>query len=532
MTLPTSGPLMASNINVELNVAATSVRGLNDQTSRRLCLTGTVNPPPATVVNPGAYIAYRYFYGASNEIPVDVVIVAGGGGGGGSNGSGGGGGGGGARMTQIMVIPLPGSSISVSVGGGGAGGSSAGSNGGQGGTSRVTYTSSAGTQSVTTIGGGGGGGGAVGFSSIPNSQVRAPSGGSGGGGSRYVFDPNEPTGSGANVVAGATLSNWQGGSGTSGQGNNGGNGFGRIPLYLQICQASGGGGGAGSSGGAASLNRGGNGGSGRSFNIGNQTHRVSGGGGGGAFGGTNTVIPAIYSGLPFDNGGGPGVGGTGTDGGGDGGSSGGLTAWSTRGNRPSGWSDISDRRWGAFINANGIRMRVQPGGTTDSFISTVTFPNRNPWIVEISSDDTSTVTMGVSSTNLATATGGTIISQRGGFGGSWTVNYTPPSNSVNMRVDLFNGIDVSGIGIRIYQVNNAGTNADTPTISAGGSSGYGSGGGGAGGGWQVAAGGRGTGGLVVLSYEGTAARATGGTITTGGNRVNHVFTGSGALRWS
>jgi hypothetical protein len=38
--------------------------------------------------------------------------------------------------------------------------------------------------------------------------------------------------------------------------------------------------------------------------------------------------------------------------------------------------------------------------------------------------------------------------------------------------------------------------------------------------------------VVIVSYVGSAARATGGTITTSGGRVYHTFTSSGSFTWT
>ena len=55
------------------------------------------------------------------------------------------------------------------------------------------------------------------------------------------------------------------------------------------------------------------------------------------------------------------------------------------------------------------------------------------------------------------------------------------------------------------------------------------GGGGGGNEVQGGAGGAGGSGIVIVRYQGSASRATGGTITISGGYVYHTFTGSGTF---
>jgi len=194
---------------------------------------------------------------------VDVLVVAGGGGGGGVIG-GGGGGGGVVYQTGVDVSSSP--TVSVTVGAGGAGGTgfnTAGQQGGKGGNSVFG--------SITATGGGGGG--PIGGNSSCNSTIS--NGGSGGG-----------------AAAGLTTC-W--GTGTSGQGYNGGAG-------AAGGNNSGGGGGATEPGafGTDSV-RSGNGGSGITSDILGYSGTFGGGGGGGT-----------RSGFGVAGSGGAGGGGAGT----------------------------------------------------------------------------------------------------------------------------------------------------------------------------------------------------------------------------
>ena len=224
-----------------------------------------------------------------------ILVVAGGGGGGGVIGGGGGAGG----LIYQSSYALSASNYSITVGSGGNGGSGWNTSGQDGkvGTNSVFDVSGV-TQTLTAIGGGGGGYHA---GATPSGNKN---GGSGGGRAAEVN-------TGSSVV----------GTGTSGQGNNGGDRYGNGS-YL-----AGGGGGAGSVGANASSTVGGNGGSGVNYSstfgtsVGNSGWFASGGGGGvrngsgsggtassgGGGNGTSTSVKA-GNGLANTGGGGGGAG--------------------------------------------------------------------------------------------------------------------------------------------------------------------------------------------------------------------------------
>ena len=205
-------------------------------------------------------------------IPVDYLVVAGGGGGGGNNNAGGGGAGG---YKTGSLNPLVGSSITVTVGAGGSGSSS---------TAQGSDGSNSVLSSVTSTGGGGGGSG--------NGTSAGRNGGSGGG---AAYD-NTTTG----------------GTGTSGQGFNGGVGQGLVAPYY-----GGGGGGAGEAGNTDAQGEGGDGvsssitgssvfyagGGGAGANIPGGTAR-SGGAGGGGTGGLSSTSNATSGSTNLGGGGG------------------------------------------------------------------------------------------------------------------------------------------------------------------------------------------------------------------------------------
>ena len=134
MTLQASGAISINNINVELGVAGTTTRSLNDATSRGLA-----------GVASGA-ISLSNFYSKSNTLAINFLIVAGGGGAGGYISGGGGAGGYIASSTSLAR-----GAYSISIGGGGGSGAAGGGTGANG-------ANSSGFGS-TAIGGGGGGGG-------------------------------------------------------------------------------------------------------------------------------------------------------------------------------------------------------------------------------------------------------------------------------------------------------------------------------------------------------------------------------------
>ena len=228
---------------------------------------------------------------------VNILVIAGGGGGGG--GWQGGGGGAGGLIYQTGYAVTAGTWIQVIVGKGGYG-------------SRRYSLVQNGENSVfgtATAIGGGAGGAEANTASIQPYQSDPRSGGSGGGGSHGV-----PSG---NTFVG---------SGTAGQGNNGGQGYSANPFV------GGGGGGAGGVGSNATASVAGNGGAGRSITIMGITKTYCGGGGGslrgsgvssggsgggGAGNGTGAGYDATYYGSGGGAGGGNGTnpnGGTGFQG--------------------------------------------------------------------------------------------------------------------------------------------------------------------------------------------------------------------------
>ena len=228
---------------------------------------------------------------------VNILVIAGGGGGGGGWEGGGGGAGGLIYATGVSVTP--GTWIQVIIGKGGYG-------------SRRYSLVQNGENSIfgsyTAIGGGAAGAEANTASIFPF-QSDPRSGGSGGGGSH-----------------GTPSGNTFGGSGTAGQGSNGGQGYSLNPFV------GGGGGGASSIGTNATASAAGNGGAGRSITIMGITKTYCGGGGGsmrgsgvssggsgggGAGNGTGAGYDATYYGSGGGAGGGNGTnpnGGTGFQG--------------------------------------------------------------------------------------------------------------------------------------------------------------------------------------------------------------------------
>jgi hypothetical protein len=191
----------------------------------------------------------------SNQKPVNVdyLVVAGGAGGGGSGAGGGAGG-----LLQGNIPVTSGASITVTIGGGGSGGVAAASRGSSGNNSVFG--------SLTAVGGGGGGS----WNAVTTNAYSSGASGGSGGGSAGGYS--------------ATYPNGFPGSGTSGQGNNGGvttSAFGQP-------YTSGGGGGAGTAGGLTITSTAGNGGAGISSDISGTRTAYAGGGSGGAAGSTGT----------------------------------------------------------------------------------------------------------------------------------------------------------------------------------------------------------------------------------------------------
>ena len=219
---------------------------------------------------------------------VDYLIAAGGGGGGGgfdTNASGGGGGAGGLRTGTGQ--PVTTTSYPVIVGSGGAGGAGQPLNGSNGGDSSIF--------SIPVTGGGRGGN----WAGAPIPSIANP-GGSGGGG--------------ANASGPRT-----GGTGTPGQGNNGGTG---APYNSAANNAGGGGGGAGGAGSPAPSTGydtvGGPGGVGQVSSISGQSLMYCAGGGGGGGGGGAGYLGVSGSGGNLNINGTSGTVNTGGGGGGGG----------------------------------------------------------------------------------------------------------------------------------------------------------------------------------------------------------------------
>lgn len=228
----------------------------SDGTGGMIVPTGTTAQRPATPVagtfryntstnQTEVYSGIGWTTITAQAVSASYLVVAGGGGGGGTGttGNGAAGGGAGGLLTSTTSL-TPATVYAITVGAGGAGGSASAK-----GTSGNNSIFSA---IAISLGGGGGGSG-------QNTYENGLSGGSGGGGAPYTS-------------AGV------GGSGTSGQGNAGGNGLSSSPNY-----AAGGGGGAGAVGTNATSTAGGAGGVGLSSSITGSGVYYAGGGGGGVY---------------------------------------------------------------------------------------------------------------------------------------------------------------------------------------------------------------------------------------------------------
>jgi hypothetical protein len=272
-------------------------------------------------------------YTRSQPPYVEVLVVAGGGGGGvGSNGGGGGGAGGLIYNSAFQLTNA--AAITVTVGAGGAStiGRGAGNNG-----SNSVFSS------LTATGGGGGGGASGGPASGKN-------GGSGGGAQYSSF----------------------GGSGTAGQGTNGGDGN----YYLGgIHDAGGGGGGAGASGLNATATNAGNGGNGSPYSISGVSTYYAGGGGGSSNNqsGPGPFFPGIGG---LGGGGNGGINGTtllGTDGVDGLGAGGGAGVGATGGNSGAGGDGIVIVRYPGLPAATGGTITYLNGYTIHTFTTSGTF---------------------------------------------------------------------------------------------------------------------------------------------------------------
>lgn len=188
--------------------------------------------------------------------------------------------------------PAPPASLDIeylAIAGGGGGASGVGGGGGAGGLRTGTFTATASTVYTATVGGGGAGGPFAGFaqagsngtnSSIAGSGLTTitATGGGGGGASDIIPVGGAAGGSGGGGCYDTTNNANLGGAGTSGQGNDGGDGINLVSPY-----PTGGGGGAGAAGGDYSGSNSGSGGVGVQSSItGTATYYGGGGGGGGS----------------------------------------------------------------------------------------------------------------------------------------------------------------------------------------------------------------------------------------------------------
>ncbi len=210
---------------------------INGQTSNVILKTSLMSAALVYVDSTRGWIAYSGFIANPTAYAVSYLIVAGGAGGGWA------GGGAGGYQTSTTNLSV-GVNYTITVGSGGAGGTNQAFKGTNGNDSVFN--------AVTSTGGGGGGA----FSSTLQNGV---SGGSGGGAGASATAPYN-----AGTI----------GSGTSGQGNNGGN------AVATGGSGAGAGGGAGAVGGNGSSNVGGNGGAGSASSITGSSVTYAGGGGG------------------------------------------------------------------------------------------------------------------------------------------------------------------------------------------------------------------------------------------------------------
>lgn len=195
MTLPASGAISASDINVELGVASTAQLTFNDSGFRNLAGVGSGAIDLLTMRGKTRYIASNagpYGSNGSLTLPatagpiITAVLIGGGGGGGGgtdrtrNTGNYGGGGGGGAGEVRYITFARPASgNLSWTIGGGGGGGS---------------------TRDGGYSGGSAGGGGGYTYLYVDGSNICYA--GSGGGGA--VSQQSDVSGGGTNTGSGGT----------------------------------------------------------------------------------------------------------------------------------------------------------------------------------------------------------------------------------------------------------------------------------------------------------------------------------------
>ena len=271
--IPSSGQISMNNFRGKSKFISviSSVTGTNN----------TINTASDNSIYNYAYFANSGNFTIDNNIICDILIVAGGGGGGGAGGGGGGAGG----LVYLTNRLISAGTYSIVVGSGGLG-------------NYGTTTKIGGNSSFNSYIAYGGGGGEDMGGEGSKTALSHTNGGSGGGGERLSYYSTS--------IAGR-----DGGSGVSGQGNNGGEGKNASGYDA----AGGGGGGAGAAGQSAFIaGRGGDGGIGRQISItGNAIYYAGGGGGGsaqnfnvagtgGTGGGGNGAITINYNSYAGQNG--------------------------------------------------------------------------------------------------------------------------------------------------------------------------------------------------------------------------------------
>lgn len=286
------------------NVVTIKVTNSDSRESNTVNTTATGLPSGGSTSTSGSYYIHTFTTDGTFVVPSGIsltneeyLVVAGGGGGGGNNSWAGGGGGAGGMVQNTFTSTA--GTYTITVGVGGSGNVGAGSDG----TNSTIVTPSSSTL-IDAVGGGGGG--AAGDNAFDNG---GRDGGSGGG-------------SGAGTPQDGV------GQGTTGQGSNGGSGDNQSGAGGNAPWGGGGGGGKGGNGGNGSTN-GGAGGTGATSSITGGTLTYAAGGGGAVYGGgsAGNGISGVSG-----NGASSGTGGNGTDGRGGGGGGGSSAAGGDGGN--------------------------------------------------------------------------------------------------------------------------------------------------------------------------------------------------------
>lgn len=288
------------------------------------------------------------------------VLVLGGGGGGGAHVGGGGGAGG--LVDSSTATFTTGASVSITVGDGGAGASLTGTSclnptagiTGELRTGTGNYCNDSSKATRSTDGG---------FSRIDGGGTLITAQGGGGGGSWNYFYAHSGGSGGGNSHNSTSF-----GSGTTGQGSNGG-------AYVAT-YGTGGGGGAGSAGGSGSNNQGGTGGTGLTITGLGTSRNLAGGGGGGTHDTSNGGSATHGGGAGSGNTTTKAASGTANTGGGGGGSGNASTAKSYGGD---GGSGIVLIRYTPFvpatISAPSVNGNIYKGVATD-LVVTVSGPGK------------------------------------------------------------------------------------------------------------------------------------------------------------